>query len=73
VVPAPFAVADDVDAGEFLKADGEDNVLIHAFLKFRTLHPALQAGEKESANGLGARQTSNHLRREQRQLHVSEG
>src|SRR5437588_9602735 len=46
MMPAPFAVADDVNACQFLKADGEDDVFVHPFLKFSPFHSPLHTCEK---------------------------
>jgi len=67
MVPAPFAVADDVNAGEFLQADGKDHVLVHARFELAGFHPAFLAGKEQGADGLGAGQAANHLGGEQRE------
>src|SRR5580658_6791286 len=58
--PAPFAVADDINPGLLLEADGENHQIVHHFLV--SLRRYLAAPSQQVLHNLGTRQRTDHLR-----------
>src|SRR5204863_3186483 len=69
--PPPFAVADAVDPGLFLKADGEDDHLVHQLVEAVRLH--LRPSRQQIQQHLRPRQRADHLREERGQSSCSLG